>query len=156
MTNQTLEIALFAWLGAAFIAAAASDWQTRTISNRLTGTMAIGAPLLWVAQGMMWQEMAFTGGSALVVFLIFMIPFAVNQMGGGDLKLIGAAALWFPMEQLSRFLFVMACVGAGLTLIFVVHHRYTKRLGKAWTPYGIAIAMAGLWEISQRYINHFG
>jgi prepilin peptidase CpaA len=156
MTNQTYEYALITWLSVAFIAAAASDWRTRTIPNLLNAAIALGAPFYWISQGMMWQEMAFTAGTAFVVFLIFMIPFAVNQMGGGDLKLIGAASLWFPMDQLSRFLFVMACFGAGLTLMFVLHHRHTKQLGKVWTPYGIAISLAGLFVISQRFINHFG
>ncbi len=156
MTNQTYEYMLIAWLAAVFLAAAASDWKTRTISNLLTGMMAAGAPFYWMSQNMVWQEMAFTAGASLVVFLIFMIPFAMNQMGGGDLKLIGAAALWFPMTELSQFLFVMACIGAVLTLGFVIHHRRAKIIGKVWTPYGLAISMAGLWVISQRYINHFG
>jgi prepilin peptidase CpaA len=156
MTNQTYEYALAAWLVMAFLAAAASDWRSRTISNLLTGMIAIGAPFYWVSQGMIWQEMAFTAATGLVIFLIFMIPFALNQMGGGDLKLIGAASLWFPMEQLSRFLFTMACLGAGLTLLFLINHKVKKLPGRSLTPYGLAISMAGLWVMSQQYINHFG
>lgn len=153
MTSQTIEFVLIATLAVAFVAAAVSDWRTRTIPNQLTLAMALGAPLFWLAQGMAWQEMAFTAAVGLVIFLIFMIPFALNQMGGGDLKLIGAASLWFPMDQLSRFLMVMACFGAALTLAFVLHHRRTKAPGKVWTPYGIAISFGGLWVISERFIN---
>lgn len=155
MTSQIIEYGLIAWLGIGFIIAAVSDWRTRTIPNRLTLAIALGAPFYWLSQGLTWQEIAFTVGVALVIFVIFMIPFALNQMGGGDLKLIGATALWFPMGELGRFLLIMACVGAALTLGFLLHHRRTKKPGQAWTPYGIAISIGGLWVLSERFVNYF-
>ena len=155
MTSQIFAYALAACLGIGFVAAAVWDWRTRTIPNRLNLAIALGAPFYWIAAGISWQEMAFTAGIALIVFVIFMIPFALNQMGGGDLKLIGAAALWFPATEVGRFLLIMACVGAALTLAFFIHHRSTKAPGPSWTPYGIAISVGGLWVLSERFINQF-
>ena len=77
------------------------------------------------------------------------------MMGGGDVKLLGAVALWFPWQALVPMILIMAVVGGVVTLVTVVHHRVTRRLGQPEIPYGVAISFAALWLVSERLINQF-
>jgi prepilin peptidase CpaA len=52
-------------------------------------------------------------------------------------------------------LMVMAIIGGVVTIVTVTHHRMTRTLGQPEIPYGIAISVAALWLIGERYLNHF-
>jgi prepilin peptidase CpaA len=102
-----------------------------------------------------WPDMAIQFGLGFGTFLFFMIFFAIGQFGGGDLKLLGALALWLPITPLLNTLIIMALGGGLLTLVAYLAHKWSKKEGQVETPYGIAISIAGLFVIYQRYINHF-
>ena len=59
----------------------------------------------------------------LAVFAVFAGLFALGLMGGGDVKLLGALALWLPWQAMSTLLVIMALVGGVITLVTVIHHR---------------------------------
>lgn len=156
MVNETVEYLLIGILSALLITAMVSDLRHRIIENWLTLTVAVLAPIYWMVSGMpVWPDMAIQLGIGLGTFLFFMIFFALGQFGGGDLKLLGALALWLPLFPLINALFIMAIGGGVLTVITFAHHKATKREGAVQTPYGIAISVAGLFAIYERYINHF-
>ena len=50
------------------------------------------------------------------MFGLFAIAFALGAMGGGDVKLIGALALWLPFQAVIVLLFIMSVAGGVLTL----------------------------------------
>jgi prepilin peptidase CpaA len=77
------------------------------------------------------------------------------MMGGGDVKLLGALALWFPWQAVLSLIVLMAILGGIVTIVTVIHHRTTKRLGQPEIPYGVAISIAALWLLGERYFNHF-
>ena len=77
------------------------------------------------------------------------IFFAIGAMGGGDVKLIAALGLWFPLGHMMNLLLVMSILGGVLTLAMLVHHKFTKKPGRPEIPYGIAISAAGLCVIFQ-------
>ena len=77
-------------------------------------------------------------------------------MGGGDVKLLGALALWLPLLAMLKLLLIMSILGGVLTLIMLAIHRWQRALGKPEIPYGIAISLAGLWVMIERNFNHFG
>jgi prepilin peptidase CpaA len=52
-------------------------------------------------------------------------------------------------------LLVMAIVGGLVTAITVIHHKLSRRIGPPEVPYGVAIALAGLWVLGERYLNPF-
>jgi prepilin peptidase CpaA len=79
----------------------------------------------------------------------------MGWMGGGDVKLLGALALWLPLVPLMRMLFAMSLLGGVLTLIVVAVHRLRKLKTSPEVPYGVAIASAGLWVIGELYLNQF-
>ncbi len=157
MNMVTLEYGLLAGLATLLLIAAITDWRSRLINNWLTGTIAITAPLYWWATGLgLWPDVAIQIGIAVAVFSVFAAFFALGAMGGGDVKLLGALALWLPLLAMLKLLLVMSILGGVLTLIMLVIHKWQRALGKPEIPYGIAISLAGLWVMIERNFNHFG
>lgn len=136
-------------LAAALLYAAWGDIRTRTIPNALNAAIAIAAPAWWLTQGLaIWPDMAIQLGIAAIVFAIFAGCFAIGMMGGGDVKLLTALALWLPPLPLMRMLVVMALAGGALTLGMIILHRARKAGGQPEIPYGVAIAFAALWVMA--------
>jgi prepilin peptidase CpaA len=77
------------------------------------------------------------------------------MMGGGDVKLAAALALWFPPRVTLHFLVLMSIAGGVLTLGLLVWHRVKEREGRPEIPYGVAIAFGGLAILAQRFLNQF-
>lgn len=156
MSGEYFKLALLCALGILLVAACVTDLRSRIISNRLNLSIAAMAPLWWFANGLeLWPGMVAQLGVALVVFALFATLFSMGCMGGGDVKLLGALALWFPWAAVLSMLMVMAVLGGVVTIVTVVHHRMTRRLGQPQIPYGIAISVAALWLIGERYLNQF-
>ena len=157
MNISIYEYGLLGGLATLLVIAAVTDWRSRLIHNWLTATIALCAPLYWLATGLsFWPEMAIQIALGLVIFIIFAGFFALGAMGGGDVKLIGALALWLPLFAMMKLLFIMSILGGMLTLIMLILHKLQRKLGKPEIPYGIAISFAGLWVMFERNINHFG
>ena len=148
--------ALSVLLALLLVYGAATDLRARIISNRLNLAIALLAPLWWWANDVsLWPGVALQIGVALAVFGVFCGLFAIGMMGGGDVKLLGALALWLPIGALLTLLVVMALAGGLITLATVVHHRLANKEGQPEVPYGVAIALAGLWVIGEPYFNPF-
>ena len=156
MTAGGASFALVALLVALLLVAAATDLRSRTISNGLNALIALLAPLFWLASGLApWPEMAIQLGLGLAVFGLFAGAFAMGWMGGGDVKLLGALALWLPLASLLQMIVVMSLAGGVLTLVVIAMHRLRKLSAQPEIPYGVAIAFAGLWAIAERYLYQF-
>ncbi|HTI31488.1 MAG TPA: prepilin peptidase [Sphingomonas sp.] len=142
---QTL---LLAGLLTALIAAAATDIRSRTISNALNAGIALAAPLYWWATGVsLWPGVGLQILFAFAVFAAFAGLFAIGAMGGGDVKLIGALALWFPVTPFLSLLMLMAILGGVLTIVMLTIHKLRPSDRALEVPYGVAIAAAGAWSI---------
>jgi len=148
MDAKNLVYGLFGVLAIALLHAAYTDIKRREIENWLTAGIALTAPIFWWASGLeIWPDMAFQLALGLGVFAIFTGFFALGAMGGGDVKLIAALALWFSWQQVLMLALIMSIAGGVLTLAMAIHHRMRKRTGQPEIPYGIAITIAGLWTI---------
>jgi prepilin peptidase CpaA len=148
---------LCALLAIMLLWAAVVDIRTRRIANRLNVAIALMAPLFWWATGIdLWPDAAIRVGVAVVVFLLFALAFHIGQMGGGDVKLGAALALWFPPGATLLLIVMMSLAGGVLTLIVFIEHKIKKAEGRPEVPYGVAIAFGGLWLLAQRFLNHFG
>jgi prepilin peptidase CpaA len=147
---------LCAALAVMLLWAAVVDIRTRTIANGLNLAIALMAPLFWWAAGVdLWPDAALRVGVAAAVFLLFALAFQVGAMGGGDVKLAAALALWFSPASTLKLLVLMSLAGGLLTLIVMIEHKYKKNEGRPEVPYGVAIAFGGLWLLAQRFLNHF-
>ncbi len=138
------------------VSAGIQDARVREIANWKNAAIALLAPLWWWTSGLSpWPDMAIQIGIALIVFSLFCCAFHFGWMGGGDVKMIGALALWFPFTQLSSLLVVMSLVGGVLTIVMMIHHAVSKKTGNIEVPYGVAIAIAALFSIREPIFNQF-
>ncbi len=148
---------LVAILAAMLIVAATGDLRTRTIPNWLNGLIAIGAVPFWFFSGLsIWPEMAQQVAVAAGVFVLFAIAFHVGAMGGGDVKMVAALALWLPLGAVVKLLLIMSIAGGVLTAAMMVRDRMAKSGKRLEIPYGVAIAFGGFWLIAERFLNQFG
>lgn len=147
-------------LALVLLSAGIEDVRFRTIANAKNAAIALAAPLWWWASGMSpWPDIAIQIGCAALVFAIFVGAFAMNMMGGGDVKLIGALALWLPLAPLLRMLLLMSLLGGALTLLMLLH-KWIRRRGASDTaievPYGVAITLAALIILCEPILNRVG
>lgn len=149
MTPHTIATyGLLALLAIALLAAALGDWRHLLIRNRLNGAIAAGAPLFWLAAGVApWPGMALQIGLALLVLAVCAALFAMRVLGGGDVKLLAALALWVPPATFADLVLVMALAGGGLAAAMLVLRGRMAPDAPASIPYGIAIAAGGLWVL---------
>ena len=147
---------LLAALGLLLVSAGIEDARVREIANWKNAAIALLAPLWWWANGLsLWPAVALQLGVTLIVFALFAGAFALKQMGGGDVKLIAALALWLPLQPLLAMLITMALLGGGITLL-MLGDKWLRRTGRTpEIPYGVAIAMAGLLALREPIFNGF-
>lgn len=93
--------------------------------------------------------------AGLTVFAAGAALFALGFLGGGDVKLLGAAAIWTGWGLLLPYLFLVAIFGGVLSILaLALRHRFFKFLHRflPWTnpakapgvPYGLAIGLAAI------------
>ena len=160
MFNGEFTDLLLLALAATLVVAAVIDARTFTISNRLNAAVALGAPLYWLSIALTpWPGVAIQLAAGGVVFALLAGAFYAGMMGGGDVKLAAALALWFSPAGTIKFLVWMAIAGGVLTLGILVWHRARGNEGRPKIPYGVAIACGALFVLApiltQRFLNQF-
>jgi Flp pilus assembly protein, protease CpaA len=141
----------------AIVLAGFMDLISFTIPNRiplfLAGAFVIAAAFLDMPGKIFLIHLAV----GVLMLLLGVLMFACRLLGGGDAKLMAAAALWLGFDHLLPFLFWTAALGGLLALALLTYRRFLPPiwlLGQSWAmrlhdsregiPYGIAIAGAGL------------
>lgn len=153
MTLALLALVLFAGL---LIYAACSDIASLTIPNWVSLVIAGAFPVFALAQGFGATEigMHFLFGFAVLAggFLLFQL----NIIGGGDAKLLAAAAVWTGLGAFMPFVLWTALAGGVFALILIVGRKYAVAFAaappfvyrlltpKTGVPYGVAIMIGGL------------
>lgn len=133
-----------------------SDLARMTIPNSISAVILVSFFLFAPFLGIDWNDIGMSLVASLAVFVVCFSLFAANVMGGGDAKLLTAAACWFGFNQsLLLFLVATSALGGILTLgvLMIRAHSNTVlamgvALPKSLTtakkiPYGIAISVAG-------------
>jgi prepilin peptidase CpaA len=152
----SISIGMLAAFALLLVAAGVEDARTREIANWKSGAIALLAPFWWWLQrDSLWPDVAVQIAIALFVFLLFAAAFRFGWMGGGDVKLIGALALWFPPLPLVNVLMVMSMLGGAITLILVIERALRRKTAQIEVPYGIAIAIAALLSLREPILNGF-
>lgn len=156
MHGANFSYVLLAGLAIALLFAAFTDLRARRIDNWLNAAIAAGAPLFWWASGLsLWPDVAWQVGIALATFAVLAVLFAIRAMGGGDVKLLTALALWIPPLWFMKLLVMMALIGGLLTVVFGAWHIARRQRDKVAIPYGVAISSAGLWVLASHYLPAF-
>lgn len=136
--------------------AAATDLLTMTIPNRITLGLAAAFFAVAPLTGLPLDQILIHAGAGLLVLVVSIVLFAVGGFGGGDAKLLAAAALWIGFDQLLPFLVYVTIFG-GVLAFAILYYRSIPILSPNapdWAhnlhrrgsgiPYGIAIASAAL------------
>jgi len=150
-TTLIHQIVLYSYVGLV-VWAAVNDYREWTIPNRICIALVglypayvLSSPeqVHWVA-ALVVAEAVFVVGLGLFVFRV---------MGGGDVKLMAAVALWAGPEHIFTFLFVTSLAGGALSLLMLPRllpmrprAAGTARLAflGVHVPYGIAVAAGAL------------
>lgn len=153
MLGEYIHYGLLAALAIALLFAAFTDIRRRQIDNWLNIAIVVGAPLFWWSSGLsLWPGVAMQLGVALAAFAVLAGLFALRAMGGGDVKLLTALALWIEPNAFMQLLIMMALLGGVLTIVMGAWHIMRRQKERLAIPYGVAISAAGLWVIGTQYI----
>ncbi|WP_324805850.1 prepilin peptidase [Sphingomonas sp. LY29] len=130
-------------------ASAVEDTWRMEIEDWLSGAVAAGAIVATIVAGPtlgLWQNMLL----ALSVLAVGWWLFVRGAMGGGDVKLLTASALWFDLSSGWKMLVAVAIVGGLVTIVMIaVRHlpwpptartRVVSLRREEGIPYGSAIA----------------
>jgi prepilin peptidase CpaA len=131
---------------ALFAAAAATDALGRRIPNALSlGLALVGLAriALALATGEPAWPLAGDLAAAVAVFAVAAVAFHFRLLGGGDVKLLAAGALWLGAAALLPYLTATALAGGALALVFV-GWQLAMPGRKPSLPYGMAIAAGGI------------
>jgi prepilin peptidase CpaA len=147
-----LETILFTAVTVILLFAAASDLIRFIIPNYISIALAVLFFLAWSISPVgtqLWSHV----GAGLLVLVVGMMLFRHGLLGGGDVKLWSAAALWFGLGSLHIQLACVSVIGGALGItLYVVRlcaARYRGGRGSTFprvlqigegVPYGIAIA----------------
>jgi prepilin peptidase CpaA len=146
------EVAFVGLLGAAAI----SDMWSRRIPNVIPLLLAVAFPVSLAVIGLPpdWPFHLFGAG---VVLALGVVLFNRGLLGGGDVKLIAAATLWYGVDRLPIFLFAVSIAGGALGLVTIIaklarnvipslasRGTSSRPLRGMEIPYGVAIAAGGI------------
>jgi prepilin peptidase CpaA len=127
--------------------AAFSDLCTYRIPNVLPALLAATALVMLASHGGRPAWLA-AGASLLFIAAVTLFAYAWAALGGGDVKLLLAIALWIPIDRLAQFLLALALIGGAQALATLTIRRLTAPnlapSSKTHMPYALSIALAGL------------
>jgi len=119
-----------------------ANWTSGAVAVAAFGAIALGDPVIGI-----WQNLALFAA----VLVGFTLSFNRGWMGGGDIKLLAASALWFDLSSGWKMLVAVAIVGGLETLILLglrklpwpksTRDRLLPLRRGEGIPYGIAIAL---------------
>lgn len=147
------------WIFAGLLLFAAwSDFKQFIIPNRIPLCLIALYPafIMTTQSAINWPISLAIAGGILALGLIF---FAAGWMGGGDVKLISATALWAGPEYTLYFLILTAIGGGVLSLTVILWTKYAWVIGLSSNedikkvPYGIAVAGAGMFVAGSHFAS---
>lgn len=143
---------------AAMAFAGSMDLFTMTIPNKVSLALIVAFAIVAAVIGMPWQLVVSHILAGLLFLAVGILMFSRGLLGGGDAKLLAAAALWFGFEHMLLFLYLVSLMGGVLAISILFYRKslppmwllkqdWALRLheSKGGIPYGVAIAGAALW-----------
>jgi prepilin peptidase CpaA len=152
------------------IIAALKDLTTFTIPNWISIALVLAFYPVALAVGAPMGVIGLCTLVGVAGLLVGMVMFALNWIGGGDAKLLAAAALWIGWPAVLPFVLATAVAGGALALLLLqlrsaMLKPWMER-GPAWVtrlateggdaPYGVAICVGALFTLPQSALLHLG
>ena len=164
------------WLFAsAMVFLAIYDVVTFRIPNWANAAVALAFPIFAGAAALAGANVWWLGhlAAAAIVFAVGLALFFTRALGGGDVKLLTAAALWVGMKGLLPFVVWVGLAGGGLVLVLLMLRRNltmivawaSPRVPETWprvltagekVPYGVAIATGAILTVLGGATDLFG
>jgi prepilin peptidase CpaA len=139
---------------ASLAGAAACDLATRRIPDAFALAIVAGFAVIAAVQAAAAGLVAWHLVAGTAVFGAGALLFFMGVLGGGDVKLMGAAALWIGWSGTPRFLVLVCLFGGALALAVLLARLALRRVAaprlrravdsEEGLPYGVAIAGAAL------------
>lgn len=160
---EVLQLVLLAILPALVIVAGLKDLTSMKIPNWISGLLILGFFPAALVLGLQPATIGVHLGIAVAALLVGMGLFALNFLGGGDVKLMAAACLWLGLSGSGVFVLATAVIGGLFSLALLVSRAWLQPYigaGPGWLvqlmepkghiPYGVAIAGGALvaWPAS--------
>jgi prepilin peptidase CpaA len=136
----------------------AMDLLTMTIPNRLSLLLIAGFAVAAAFAGMPLATVGNHVLAGLLLLAVGIFMFSMGWLGGGDAKLLAAAALWIGFDGLPVYLLQVSMLGGVLALliltyrgailpVWIMRQEWAMRLHdrQGGIPYGVALAGAALW-----------
>jgi prepilin peptidase CpaA len=155
---HALQTALVLIFPVLVIVAALRDVVSYTIPNWISLSLVAAFPVAALALGLPLPVIGLQLGVGAAALAAGMAMFALRWIGGGDAKLLAAAALWLGWPAALTDLAVTGIVGGGLAVsLLALRSAYIRPYilnGPAWftrlaepgenVPYGVAIAVGAM------------
>jgi prepilin peptidase CpaA len=130
----------------AMLAAAIEDAVRFRISNLTALVVLAGAIIAAVITGptwSLWQNVVVFAA----ILLLGTFAFSAGWLGGGDVKLLAAAGLWFDLRSALWFLAAVFLSGGVVAICYLLARPFRRspggKMGRR-VPYGVAIAVGAL------------
>ena len=134
-------------LGCALVAAAVEDAGRYRISNITSLVVLAGAICSAIIEGSSWALWQ-NGAVFVAVLLLGTAAFAARWLGGGDVKLFAATALWFDIRSAVWFIAFVFIAGGVVAIAYLLsrplRRRHDGKIRGTRVPYGLAIALGAL------------
>jgi prepilin peptidase CpaA len=152
--SALLALAVFAGL---LIYAACTDIASLTIPNWVSLALAGAFIPFALLSGMPLEQIGIHLLFGFAVLAVGFFLFQANVLGGGDAKLLGAAAVWTGFVAFAPFAFWTSLAGGLIAALLLTARAYSPELNafapafvnrlltpKTGMPYGVAIMIGGL------------
>ena len=144
----------------ALVLAVVSDVARYEIPNTLPIVITLAFLAAAIGNGVDFRTIAIHLVCGPAVLIAFGVLFWKGWMGGGDVKLIAASAVWTGLNFLPQYLVILALFGGVLAILVILFRRVggdAERIKARWlrrlatrregVPYGVAISATGLFVI---------
>lgn len=129
-------------LGLLLAAACGFDYWKRKIPNALVILIAAAGVAFRLPREGPAGVLLYLGGAAAIMALLY-FPFKTGVLGAGDVKLLGAAAGYFPFKKIFLFSFISLLIAAMISLVKLVAYRNFRERLKVFWGYLESIAKKG-------------
>jgi prepilin peptidase CpaA len=156
-------------LGVCLVIGSVSDLAKRRIPNLVTGAAALSGVVVQLVDRGGWAALSGVAAAMLSVMLLYK-PWAAGGLGGGDVKMAGAVAIWIGLGGMIRYALAVAAAGGVVALVMYFSSRKAIRQdvktnltlaalqqtlptvekgaeGRKSVPYGLAIAAGAAFAL---------
>ncbi len=154
--DTAITFLLLACFPVAIVFAVVSDVRSMTIPNSVSIVLALLFLPVALLSNLPLGDIALHYGVGCAVFIAGAVLFALGRIGGGDVKLLGATAVWTGWSLLLPYLFLVAVFGGVLALFIlglrlkpvrslIRHAPWLDATVKPQMPYAVAIGAAAIF-----------